>query len=104
MMNLKTVTAVCVFGLMSGFVQADEMAQKADGMKDEMAPSMAGHAMKKDDMSGNMGQGMKDQGMIKDPGVEDMAKGGMMDDKMHEGMSKDAMAKGDKMKPSDAMN
>jgi len=84
MMNFKTLTAVCMLGLMSGFTYADDMAEKDGMMKDNMESTMSDHDMKKDDMSDDMGHGMKEDGMM-DEGME----GDMKEDKM---MSDDTMA------------
>jgi hypothetical protein len=92
MINLKTITALCVFGLMSGFAQADDMKHDKDMMNDDMMKD----EMKKDDMAKDMGHGMKDDGMMKDEGMSDKSMGMEDDTMMH-----DEKMKKDKMKHDD---
>jgi hypothetical protein len=102
MMNLKMAAAVVLLGLMSGVTHADEMAKDDGMMKHDKKSSMSGHKMKKDDMSGAMGDGMKDKSMMKDDmhgamKKDSMKKDGMMKDDMQGGMKEDGMMKDDSM-------
>jgi hypothetical protein len=102
MMNLKMVAAVVLLGLMSGVAHADEMAKDDGMMKHDKESSMSDHKMKKDDMSGAMGNGMKDKSMMKDDmhgamKKDGMKKDSMMKDDMQGGMKEDGMMKDDSM-------
>lgn len=71
-----------------------------------MGASMSDSGMKKDDMSGDMGHGMKNDGLSgqgSDHAMDMKSKDTMQDD-MHGGMKESGMMMDDAMKDSDSMN